>query len=115
MNELENIKVGDKVIVGRGYVSDLICNVERITKTQIIVNGRRFSKKNGRLVGGDVWSCDRLTIATDEKIEKLKRDKRRRTLKLYLQSVNWDVLSIESLTSISELVKKELGNSAAKQ
>ena len=56
MNELENVKVGDLMVVSGSYAHlDCLKEIERITKSQIIVNKRRYWKKKGRLVGdGDM-------------------------------------------------------------
>ena len=51
MNKLRNIKIGDKVIVGKGGSSDRIAEVGFVSDTQIQVNGLRYNILDGRLVG----------------------------------------------------------------
>lgn len=53
---LQDVQVGNWVVVVRskrtGYSSRNLCRVERITKTQLTVNGMRYLKSTGRAVGG---------------------------------------------------------------
>ena len=51
MNKLRNLKIGDKVIVGKGGSSDRIAEVGFVSDTQIKVNGLRYNILDGRLVG----------------------------------------------------------------
>ena len=44
MNKLRNLKIGDKVIVGKGGSSDRIAEVGFVSDTQIKVNGLRYNK-----------------------------------------------------------------------
>lgn len=47
MKNLEDIKVGDKVILYRRFQDRTVCKVERLTKNFIIVEGRKYRKKDG--------------------------------------------------------------------
>lgn len=53
---LQDVQVGNWVVVVRskraGYSSRNLYRVERITKTQLTVNGMRYLKSTGRAVGG---------------------------------------------------------------
>lgn len=42
MDGLENLKVGDKVIVGGAYIDSRICTVEKVTKKFIFVEGTKY-------------------------------------------------------------------------
>ena len=42
--ELENVKVGDKVIYSHRYNGDTIAEVEKITQKYIIVKGNKYKK-----------------------------------------------------------------------
>lgn len=107
MSKLEELKVGDLVIVGRGYASDVVAKIDRVTKSQLIVNNRNFWKKNGRVVGGDPWCCDRIIIATEENLCNLKRLKRMKELIAYLRDVSWSKYPLESLELFVEVLKAE--------
>ena len=66
MNKLRNLKIGDKVIVGKGGSSDRIAEVGFVSDTQIKVNGLRYNILDGRLVGAEEGEKDRIMPATDK-------------------------------------------------
>ena len=70
---LENVKVGDKVVVHRRS-GDVIGTVHRVTQTMIMVGNNRFKKKNGDMVGGssEYWFCY-ITIPEDGEVEMVKK------------------------------------------
>lgn len=113
MNELENLKVGDLVVV-KGNITDIktLSKIDRVTKTLIIIGYRRFRKSDGRLVGQDGWHYANIRPATDEDIERINKDREKRELIKHLNGVVWYSLRLESLTRIWDAVKKEIGNSA---
>ena len=71
---LENVKVGDEVIVISRWVRK-IAKVQKVTKTQIIINEwDRYRKTDGIMVGrcSDLWPlCIRLP--KEGEIEEVKR------------------------------------------
>ena len=111
MNEFENLKVGDKVIVSIGCWGEEINNVTKVTDKQIVVKGNRFWKKNGRQVG----DFNRLKLVTEERIKQIEDRKKARKLCAFLNMTHWENLSLESLINIADCVKKEIGDSATKQ
>lgn len=116
MNELENVKVGDFVVLRGSYAhDDCLRKVERVTKSQILVNKRRFWKKNGRIVGAGIWSYAYIRPATENDIERLKKIKQKNELLAFIRNVGLDNLSLESLQTICDVVKKEISNSAYKR
>ena len=72
-NWLEQLKVGDSVIVDGSYRGSSIGKVEKITKTQIVVNGARFQRKSGFLVGCDSWNRKMLRQWNEEDAEEIHR------------------------------------------
>ena len=79
MNELENIKVGDKVYWNGSYNGVDIYSVVKVTDKQIVIlrgfDKRyecRYWKKNGRAVGKDTWVTDYIDVLTPERIENVK-------------------------------------------
>lgn len=56
-----------------------------------------------------------MLIATEERIKEIEDIKRARELCSFLNMTHWEDLSLESLTTIVDCVKKEIGNSAVKQ
>lgn len=116
MNELENIEVGDLMIVRGSFTcGECLWEVERVTKSQIVVDKRRYWKKDGRLVGRGDWCYGFIKPALEKDIERLNKVKQKNELLAYIRRVAWCNLSLESLQTICDVVKKEIGNSAVKQ
>ena len=111
MSEFENLKVGDKVIVSHTIWGKIIRNVARTTNKQIVIGDRRYWKESGKEAGGS----SRLFIATEDRMKEIEDIKMARELCSFLNMTHWENLSLESLTTIVDCVKKEIGNSAAKQ
>lgn len=113
MNEFENLKVGDLVVVrGSLIVGDELRRVERLTKTQIVVGNRRYRKKDGRLVGEGMWFYGFIKPATEKDIERINEAKQKDELLTFIRKVAWCNLPLESLETICDVVKKEIDNSA---
>lgn len=111
MNEFENMKVGDLMIVKGSYTcGDCLREVERVTKSQIVVDKRRYRKKDGRLVGGGVWCYGYIRPATEKDIERLNKVKQKNELIAFIKKVAWCNLSLDSLQTILDVVKKEIDN-----
>ena len=107
-NWIDDLTVGDSVIVaGSRYHPDYIAQVERFTKTQIVVKNARskFRRSDGREIGGDVWSNQVIEIATPERIEKIKMAKRRSRLINFVMDIDWNDVSAEKLEKIVKTVK----------
>lgn len=111
MSEFENLKVGDKVIISQTIWGERISKVTRVTNKQIEVGYCRYWKESGKQVGGG----SHLLIATEERIKQIEDRKKLIELCAFLNSTHWEDLSLESLTTIVDCVKKEIGNSATKQ
>lgn len=113
MNEFENMKVGDLVIVSGTYTcGECLRKVERVTKFQIVIDNRRYWKKDGCLVGGGGLCYGYIRPATEKDIERLKKIKQKNELLAFIRNVALDNLSLESLQTICDVVKKEIGSSA---
>ena len=115
MSELENLKVGDKVIVGGAYIYDRISQVEKVTKKHIIVEGSKYSKAFGCVVGCSSYSSAHIKLATEEDIRRVEEETEKRKIVNYLTKIHFKELSYEALVAIRDIVEKEIGNSAAKQ
>lgn len=70
MSWLEDLKPGDRVFVS-SYPRDRIEEVDRLTKTQIIIGGLRFRKLDGCLVNGDGYNRARLEEVTPEREQEV--------------------------------------------
>lgn len=82
---LENVKVGDKVVVHRRS-GNVIGTVHRVTQTMVMVGNNRFKKKNGDMVGGssEYLFCY-ITIPEDGEVEMLKK-------KMFISDIANDVI-----------------------
>lgn len=59
MNNFENAQIGDEVLVTRntGFKTYLVkSSIEKITKTEVTVDGKRYRKESGRAVGDSGWN-----------------------------------------------------------
>ena len=114
MNEFGNLKVGDLVVVHVSYSGDCLRKVERLTKCQIVVGGTHYWKKDGLIVGRGNWCHGYIRRATEKDIEFFNRVKQKNELLTFIRKVAWCNLSLDSLQTICDVVKKEIGNSSAK-
>ena len=110
MNEFENLKVGNLMVMHASYCGDSLRKVERVTKSQIVVGGTRYWKKNGLLVGLGKWSHGYIRRATEKDIEFFNKVKQKNELLAFIRNVAWCNLSLESLQTICDVMKKEIGN-----
>ena len=114
MKELENLKVGDKVIVSGLYRYERISQVERVTKKYIFVESVKFSKAFGRLS----WcrsSLAHIKPATEEDIKRVEEETEKRNIVNYLTIANFEKLSYETLVAIRDIVEKEIGKQTTKE
>ena len=115
MSELENLKVGDKVIVGGVYIHNRISQVERVTKKYIIVESVKYSKAFGWVAGCSSYSANHIRPATEEDIRRVKEDEEKRGIIKWLENTIFEKLAYETLVAMRDIVEKEIGNSAEKQ
>ena len=115
MKELEDLKVGDKVIVGGTFIYNRISQVEKVTKKHIIVEGSKYSKAFGWVVGCSSYTSNHIRPATEEDIKRIEEETEKRKIVKYLTKIHFEELSYEALVAIRDIVEKEIGNSAAKQ
>ena len=113
MKELENLKVGDKVIVSGLYRYDRISQVERVTNKYIFVESVKFSKAFGRLS----WcrtSSAHIKPATEEDIRRVEEETEKRNIVDYLTIAHFEKLSFTTLVTIRDIVEKEIGKQTTK-
>ena len=115
MKELENLKVGDKVIVGGAYSYCRIRQVEKVTKKHVVVEGNKFSKEFGWIDGCSSYTSDHIRPATEEDIRRVEEEEVKRSIIKWLGNTILEKLSFAALVAIRDIVEKEIGNSAAKQ
>ena len=113
MKELEDLKVGDKVIISGLYRYDRISQVERVTKKYIFVESVKFSKAFGRLS----WcrsSSAHIKPATEEDVRRIEEETEKRDIVNYLTIARFEKLSFTTLVAIRDIVEKEIGKLTTK-
>ena len=114
MKELEDLKVGDKVIVSGLYRYDRISQVERVTNKYIFVESVKFSKAFGRLS----WcrtSSAHIKPAKEEDIRRVEEEVEKRNIVEYLTIAHFEKLSYGTLVAIRDIVEKEIGKQTTKE
>ena len=110
--ELEDLKVGDKVIVDGVFIYNRIAQVEKVTKKHIIVESTKYSKTFGWVVGCSSYTSNHIRPATEEDIRRVEEETEKRNIVNYLTKIHFKELSYETLVAIRDIVEKEIGNSA---
>lgn len=106
MQNLENIKVGDKLYIGSSYLHEGVYRVDRVTKTQVMVGTLRFRKRDGYQVGG--YAIARLATSEDEK--RMVAEKRYNTLLAAVRKIDFRRCSSDQLEKIIEIANPQLKN-----
>lgn len=72
---LANLEAGSKVAIKRGFGGEhSICTVDRVTATQVVVNGIRYNRTNGYQIGShSSYLRPRIEEATPQRIEAAQR------------------------------------------
>lgn len=106
MNEkawLDNLAVGDSVIqTASGSLGsrDSVSVVKRITKTLIVTEDRRFSRRNG-VSPGDGYHHSRLKKPTQERLADIQKN----GLVAIFRRFDWNALTLDTLEAINALRK----------
>ena len=106
MENFDNIKVGDKVIVHTRWHGDLIETVKKVAKTTFSTDSATFYKNTGWQRGGDTWTPKRAELATEERAAEVMKAQRKVRLANYLRGFDFYSLPIEKLEEIYNLTKK---------
>lgn len=117
---LEKLKVGDDVFVSQRYGEIPEAGlVKRFTKTQIVVTylnseyERKFRRKDGMSVGGDIWHRQCLLEPTEERKEKGLLNSllvKARSLKEYMVFPDTKEELIEVIDFLKKYQRKEIEN-----
>ena len=78
MAKFDDIKVGDQVIISSGSFGKRcrkLVTVERVTATQFVAGGCRFTKR-GCEVGGDIYYATIANVATPDLIQQVEAEQR---------------------------------------
>lgn len=110
MSDFSNINVGDKVIVNQRYGRS-VRSVKKVNKLHFIVDmgnyELKFRKEGGSRAGNhDSWDICYATFATEEEIDKIKRENKKMNCVSYLEKYNFRQLSLEKLEEVINLIEK---------
>lgn len=107
MKELKDLKAGDDVLV-TGRSCRRITKIDKVTKTQIVVNNARFRRDSGWQCGGDSWSRKSISVPTEKEISDVKEENLRKTLIYSISSFNFKRLSTDELKQVYNIVKDKV-------
>lgn len=102
MNELENVKVGDKLLV-RNYFEEKIETVVKVTKTLAITQYHKFHIKDGFSQPRNSWRFTYAKPATPEDIKRNIREKNIQTCR----DTNYDKLTDSQLERIVNIINNK--------
>ena len=104
MKELKDLVVGDDVLVISRYYRR-IAKVDKVTKTQIIIDKARFRRDSGWQCGSDRWNIRRISVPTEKEISDVKEENLRNTLVYAISSFDFKRLSTDELKQVYNIVK----------
>lgn len=104
MKELKDLVVGDEVLVV-GVSCRRIAKIDKVTKTQIVVNNARFRRDSGWQCGGDSWSRKSISVPTEKEISDIKEENFRKELLYAICSFDFKRLSTDELKQVYNIVK----------
>lgn len=103
MENLEDIKVGDKVILYFNN-TEYMCEVKRLSKRLIyVIGGDKFYKKDGTMLGSITNPAPFIRKATQERLSKYEH---RKELICKIHDYPFGKLSTEVLEKVYKLIKK---------
>lgn len=106
MKELKDLVAGDDVLVV-GWSCRRIAKIDKVTKTQIVVNNARFRRDSGWQCGGDRWNVREISVPTEKDIQDVKEENLRRTLIYAISSFDFKRLSTDELKQVYNIVKSK--------
>jgi hypothetical protein len=105
MKELKDLVAGDDVLVIGMHRRRIIAKVDKVTKTQIVVDNARFRRNSGWQCGGDRWNVRRISVLTENEISDVKEENLRKTLIYAISSFDFKRLSTDELKQVYNIVK----------
>ena len=106
MKELKDLVVGDEVLV-IGMHRRRIAKVDKVTKTQIVVNNARFRRDSGWQCGGDSWNRKSISVPTEKEISDIEEENLRKALIYVISSSDFERLSTDELKQVYNIVKSK--------
>lgn len=104
MKELKDLVAGDDVLVTSMY-RRRIAKIDKVTKTQIVVDNVRFRRGSGLQCGGNSWDMKRISVPAEKEIEDVKEENLRKKLIYAISSFDFKRLSTDELKQVYNIVK----------
>lgn len=104
MKELKDLVVGDDVLV-TGMYYRRIAKVDKVTKTQIVVDNARYRRNSGWQCGDDIWDRESISVPTEKEISDIKEENFRKKLIYAIRSFDFKRLSTDELKQVYKIVK----------
>lgn len=104
MKELKDLVAGDEVLV-TGTLHRRIAKVDKVTKTQIVIDNARFRRDSGWQCGSDRWNVRRISVPTEKEISDVKEENLRKILFNTISSFDFKRLSTNELKQVYKIVK----------
>lgn len=104
MKELKDLVVGDDVLV-TGMYYRRIAKVDKVTKTQIVVDDARYRRNSGLQCGNDIWDRKSISVPTEKEISDVKEEIFRKKLIYAIRSFDFKRLSTDELKQVYKIVK----------
>lgn len=104
MKELKDLIAGDEVLV-TGTFHRRIAKIDKVTKTQIVIDNARFRRDSGWQCGGDSWNMKSISVPTENEISDVKEENLRKILINTISSFNFERLSTDELKQLYNIVK----------
>lgn len=104
MKELKDLVEGDEVLV-TGMYYRRIAKVDKVTKTQIVVDDARYRRNSGLQCGNDIWDRKSISVPTEKKISDVKEEIFRKKLVYAISSFDFERLSTDELKQVYNIVE----------
>lgn len=104
MKDLKDLVIGDDVLV-KGMSYKRIAKVDKVTKTQIVVDNARFKRDSGWQCGSGIWNRRRVSVPTEKEISDIKEENFRKKLVYAISSFDFKRLSTDELKQVYNIVK----------
>jgi len=104
MKELKDLVAGDGVLV-TGMFYKRIAKIDKVTKTQIVVDNARYKKDSGWQCGSDRWNVRQISVPTEKEISDIKEENFRKELLYAISSFDFKRLSTDELKQVYNIVK----------
>lgn len=95
---------GDEVLV-TGTFHRRIAKIDKVTKTQIVIDNARFRRDSGWQCGGDSWNMKSISVPTENEISDVKEENLRKELLYAISSFDFKRLSTDELKQVYNIVK----------